>query len=189
MDTSQQTKQTIPCNTAMDKSNAKVMDAAFSETSDRLVSSGELLNTRIQNLWQYSSFSSNRWGQLNASSSFKSTFQSKAHLWNDPANTADRTGLPSNTPLPSMNRAIPSATIFRAKGSVSTSSASWSNCWSMPVPGCWERDRAWVSGSGREAASSVRRSIIQCTLSSRLSGESRLKLAYCRQTVMFVHYS
>lgn len=169
----------------MDKSNAKVMDEAFSETSDRLVSSGELLNARIQNLWQYSSFSSNLWGQLNASSSFNSSFQSKAHLLNDTANTADRTGFPSNTNWPSMNRAIPSATIFRAKGSVSTTSVSWSNSWSMPAPGCCECERAWASGSGRVAACSVCRSIIQCSLSCQtLRRESRLKLAYRRPTVL-----
>ena len=39
----------IPCNRAINKSNANLMDAAFSDTIDRLVSTGELLNTRMQN--------------------------------------------------------------------------------------------------------------------------------------------
>ena len=41
------TKQAIPCNTAMDKSSAKVMDAALSDTNDRLASWGDLLNRHL----------------------------------------------------------------------------------------------------------------------------------------------
>ena len=170
------TDQTIPCcNTAMDKSNPKVMDAAFSDTRDCLVSRGELLNVRMVNLWQYSSFSNNRWGQLKALSSFSSSFQSKAHLLNDPANTDDRTAFPSNANWPSKIEAIPMATIFRMKGVLSTvSSASCNNRGSLVLSRCVKSERTWPLG--REAANCFNTPISTCgsIISwARLSGEVR----------------
>ena len=173
--------QTIPCNTAMDKSNPnKVIDVAFSDTRDCLVSRGQLLNVRMVNLWQYSNFNNNRWGQLKASSSFNSSFQSSAHLLNAPANTADRISFPSNANLPSTIGASPMATIFRIRGLLSTvSSATCNNRGSLALSRCCKSEYTW--SLGREAADwfntsvNTRRSIISRARLSRLreSGQTR----------------
>ena len=154
------------------------MDAAFSDTSDSLVSRVELLNVRMQNLWQYSSFSSTRWGQLDDSSSFNSSSQSKAHLLKDPANTADRTGFPFNANWPLTCGAIPMATTFRNNGSSSTAFSAHCNNWDSLV--LHRRGKcAWPSGP--EAANwfiapvSTRRSIVQYSLTASarlLAGEA-----------------
>ena len=123
------------------------MDVAFSDTNDRLVSSGEVLNVRMQNPWQYSSFSSNRCGQLDASSSFNSSFQSKAHLLKDPANTADRTAFPFNANWLWRSGANPVATTRRVKGFASTDlSVSAINLGSIVHIPCTESSEgAWTS--------------------------------------------
>ena len=162
-------KQAIPCNTAMDKSSAKVMDAALSDTNDCLASLGDLLNTWLVNLWQYSSFSSNRWGLLDTLCFFNSRFQSKAHLFNDSANTTNKTAFSSNTKWPLTSGAIPVATIFRNKGIVSTAfSSTWSN-WDRIC--CCKFDLVWPSQRERAAnwfniSITKRGSIIQSQKSS-----------------------
>ena len=140
-----QSKPYVPCNTAMDKSNPKVMDAAFSDTRDCLVSRGEQLNVSMHNIWQYSSFSSNLWGQLDALSSFKSSFQSKEHLLNDPANTSERTPFPSNKNWWWTNGAIPAANNLRIRGLLSTASSESCNNRGSLVLSCCKSEHSWHS--------------------------------------------
>ena len=166
------------------------MDAALSDTSNCLVSRGELLNVRMQNSWQYSSFSSNRWGRLDVSSSFNRSFQSKAHLLKDPANTPDRTVFPFNANWLSTNEAMPVASIIRNKGISSAScSVSCNNRGNWVFDGC-KSECAWPSVV-REAVNWVNApvstahagSIIQYCPRARLSGESLVKLAHWRCTL------
>ena len=163
------------------------MDAAFSDTSDRLVSSEDLLNAWMQNLWQYSSFSSNRWGQLHALISFNRIFQSKTHLFKDPANSADAISFPSHVNWLLTIGAIPMATIFRIKGLLSTvSSVSCNNRGSLVFSDC-RSECAWPSP--REAASSFNtllttaRKFIVLTVprALKLSGEILVKVTHRRR--------
>ena len=163
------------------------MDAAFSDTSDRLVSSEDLLNAWMQNLWQYSSFSSNHWGQLHALISFNRIFQSKTHLFKDPANSADAISFPSQVNWLLTIGAIPMATIFRIKGLLSTvSSVSCNNRGSLVFSDC-RSECAWPSP--REAASSfntllttARKSIVLTVPRAlKLSGEILVKVTHRRR--------
>ena len=164
------------------------MDAALSDTGNCLVSRGELLNVRMQNSWQYSSFSSNRWWWLDASSSFNSSFQSKAHLLKDPANAADRTVFPFNANWPSTNDAMPVVSIIRNKGISSASSSVSCNNRGSWVFDCCKSECAWPSVCEavdwvNAPVSTAHISIIQYCPRARLSGESLVKLAHRRCTL------